>query len=287
VRKTVHSLISPYLQDRKLRKELCAQRVRDTRSALTGFATHCGGRPIENISVQVVESWLAKQSELAPATIRGRLSTVRTFFRWCIRRGHCRRNPAAETRGPRQPRAVPRALPHPSIAALLAACPDARGRLMVLLMVQQGLRCCEISRLSFGDVDRINMTLRIEGKGHHERILPLLEPVAEAIDCYLAEYPAHAGPLVRSYRKCARRLEPDSISKLVAGWCWDAGIKLAARDGVSAHAGRHTCATDMLRQGAHVRDVQQAMGHAHIATTEIYLPLVVHGLAAAMGGRTY
>jgi site-specific recombinase XerD len=68
---------------------------------------------------------------------------------------------------------------------------------------------------------------------------------------------------------------------------WDAGIKRKARDGISAHAGRHTCATDMLRAGAHLRDVQAALGHRHLHTTEIYLPYLVNTLSEAMGGRTY
>lgn len=285
--RTVSSYIAPYLQERKQRRELCPQRVRDTRSILTGFATHCGDRSLDSLSVALVEKWLAKLHHHAPATVRGRLSTVRTFLSWCVRRGYCKSNPASEIRGPRQPRAVPRALPAPSISALLGACPDARGRLILQLMVQQGLRCCEVSRLDVGDVDRLNETLRIVGKGGHERILPLLEPVSEALDAYLAQHPAHAGPLVRSYRKCGMRLQADTISGLVSRWCWDAGIKRAPRDGVSAHAGRHTCATDMLRQGAHLRDCQAALGHAHLHTTEIYLPLVVNGLREAMSGRSY
>ncbi len=67
----------------------------------------------------------------------------------------------------------------------------------------------------------------------------------------------------------------------------EAGIKRWSRDGISAHALRHTAATDMLRARAHLRDVQHALGHAHLATTEIYLPLVVHDLREAMGGRRY
>ncbi len=66
-----------------------------------------------------------------------------------------------------------------------------------------------------------------------------------------------------------------------------AGIKAGPGDGVSAHVLRHTACVDMLRAGAHLRDVQTAMGHAKLETTAWYLPMVIHGLRNAMGGRWY
>lgn len=128
--------------------------------------------------------------------------------------------------------------------------------------------------------------MRIVGKGGHERVLPLLDETALALHSYLMEHPCAAGPLVRSYTR-RQSLSAGSISRLVSGWMLEAGVKLAPRDGVSAHSNRHTMATDMLLSGAHLRDVQAALGHAHLATTESYIPLVVHGLEAAMAGRSY
>jgi site-specific recombinase XerD len=74
---------------------------------------------------------------------------------------------------------------------------------------------------------------------------------------------------------------------MVGGWIGDAGLKRRAGDGISAHALRHRAATDMLRAGAHLRDVQAALGHVSIATTQPYLPTVVGDLRTAMGGRRY
>ena len=115
-------------------------------------------------------------------------------------------------------------------------------------MVQQGLRCCEVARLQLGDLDRVNGLMLIVGKGGHERVLPIIEETAEAVDAYLTEYPAFAGPLVRSYSDPHRGLASATITKLVRVWVGDAGIKRARHDGVSAHAFRHTAATDMLRE---------------------------------------
>lgn len=284
---TVGQLISPFVKDRTARGLYCRETARTARGNLYRFARFMGERRVKNIGSSHIESWLASLEKLAPATRRSYLSTVRTFFSWAVRRGYCKRNPAHEVEAPRQPRSVPRALPQAAIASVLDHCPDARGRLIVTLMVQQGLRCVEIHRLTMGDLDWNYDTMRIVGKGHHERVLPIVDETRGALDEYLREHPASAGPLIRSYVQQHRPLTADVISHLVIGWMYEAGIKRRARDGVSGHAGRHTCATDMLRGGAHVRDVQAALGHRHLTTTEIYLPLLVHGLSEAMSGRSY
>lgn len=284
---TFTDLIAPYVRDHHATGSFNALSARRARNVLFAFADHVGKRQVRNIGAAHVESWLASIEHLSPATRRVYLSTVRQMFVWTIRRGYCKRNPASEIRGPKQPRSIPRALPANSVAKVLDSCPDARARLIIILMCQQGLRCCEVSRLTLGDIDRINGTMRIVGKGDHERLLPVMVETREALDDYLLEQPASAGPLVRSYRQPHRSLVPSTISQMVAAWMYDAEVKRGPHDGVGAHAGRHTMATDLLKGGAHIRDVQAALGHRFIATTEIYLPYLVNGLAVAMEGRTY
>lgn len=284
---TIAEVVPGYLKDRKQQGVYVADRARSARSILNLFADHVGQRRLKNIGPSHIESWLGSMEHLAPATRRDRLSTVRALFAWCIRKGYAKRNPAAEVRGPKQPRTLPRALPADAIASVFQHCPDARARLIVSLMVQEGLRCCSVARLTLGDIDWNSHTMRVVGKGQHEQLLPITDETWQALDDYLTETPAAGGPLIRSYRQCHRALQADTISGMVAEWMWAAGIKRKPRDGVSAHACRHTAATDMLRGGAHIRDVQAVLGHRSIQNTEIYLPLVVEGLGQAMAGRTY
>lgn len=260
--------------------------IANLRWALDSFAVAMGDRPIERVGASDIERWLERCGDYSPASRRALLSTVRGFLRWCERRKYVRHNPATDLKGPRQPRTLPRALSGGAASKVLASCPDARARLIWILMVQQGLRCVEISRLQFGDVDRFHGTLRVTGKGGHERVLPLMDETIGSLVEYLGEHPCVAGPLIRSYTS-RRALGPGTISRLVSGWMVDSTVKSAPRDGVSAHCGRHTCASDMLLNDAHLRDVQAALGHAHISSTERYLPLVVKGLNEAMGGRSY
>ncbi len=284
---TVGQLIAPYLQDRLARGIYNRGTARTARNNLHRFAQFIGQRKLQNISANHIENWLISLENLAIATRRGYLSAVRSLFSWAVRKGYCKRNPAAQVDAPKEPRRVPRALPQASIGQVLEHCPDTRAVLIVTLMVQQGLRCIEIARLTMGDLDFTHHTMRIVGKGSHERILPIMDETVSAIDRYLTDHPASAGPLVRSYVQPHRPLSAEAISALTIRWMYAAGVKKRARDGVGGHAGRHTCATDMLRRGAHLRDVQAALGHAHLQTTETYLPHVVHGLSEAMGGRKY
>lgn len=271
-------LAEEYVRHRQLAGEITALTARNDRCALRQFAAAGADGP----------AWAESLDGLAPATRRRRFSTVKGFCRWAVVSGHMAADPLVGLRPPRQPRAVPRALPADDVGRLIASCPDERARLIVVWMVQLGLRCVEMARVELGDIDRAERLVRIRGKGGHQRILPLVSEAADALAAYLAaETPAGAGPLIRSRIAPHKGLDADTISGMVAEWMWAAGIKRRRRDGISAHALRHTAATDMLRAGAHLRDVQAALGHAHLVTTEVYLPLVVHGLAAAMEGRRY
>jgi site-specific recombinase XerD len=280
-------LVDPYVSGRLRRHEITALTARNDRAILRQFASALGPLPAERLQPRHIHHWLETIEALAPATRRRRFSTVRTFCHHLVTEKRLARDPTVGMHGPRQPRTVPRALAAEVVAATLDACPDARARLIVTLMVQLGLRCCEVAALEQGDVDRARGLVRVRGKGDHERILPLVEEARIVLDEYQRVYPATAGPLVRSHLHPQRGLDPDTISGLVVVWMTAAGVKQKPRDGVSAHALRHTAATDMLRAGAHLRDVQRALGHAHLITTEVYLPYVVRGLERAMAGRQY
>lgn len=279
-------LINTYTLSLKARG-LTASHRENVRNGLNSFAQFIGNRPIENIGAADLERWMESLDNVAVSTRVQRLSTVRCFLRWCERRKHVRRNVANDIRGPKLPRRLPRALVTGAPAKLLASLPDTRAVFIVTAMLQQGLRAIELSRLEVSDVDRYHGTMRIVGKGGHERVLPLLPETLFALDDYIGEHPVSSGALVRSYMRPRCALHPSTISHLVSLWMREAGVKSAPRDGVSGHCCRHTCLSDMLLSGAHLRDVQAAAGHAHLATTEIYLPTLVDGLAVAMGGRSY
>lgn len=284
----VGRLAAVYVADRLRCGEINALTARNVISVLERFVSVVGpGLAPSELEQEHVEEWLATRGHLAPATRRRQLSDVKGFCGWLARRRYVAVDPSAEVSRVRLPRYIPRALATPHVRDLLRHCPDARGRLIVLLMVEEGLRCCEVAAIQLHDINFHDRSVRISGKGGHERLLPITDETWNALGTYLSDRPATSGPLVRSYRETWAGLRPDTVSRMVSTWLGEARVKHRPRDGVSAHALRHTSATDMLRSGAHLRDVQAVLGHASLSTTQRYLPTVVHDLREAMGGRSY
>lgn len=278
--------ILTYLAEGRRRGQFAATTVTSYRSILHMLARACSDPPVDKLTRRHIAKWY-RGLDCSPATTRHRLSVVQTFCAWLTAEGYVRRDPSIGFKPPKQPRHQPRAMPRSDVALLLGACPDARARLVVLLMAQMGLRCCEVARAQVGDVDLMDDLMLVRGKGDQQRVVPIPQEARRALDAYLVEHPAVAGPLVRSYHDPSRGLAPGYIGDRLRLWMRAAGIKHQARDGRSAHALRHTCATDVLRAGADVRQVQALLGHASLQTTQRYLGWSVEGLRGVVEGRSY
>jgi integrase/recombinase XerC len=232
-------------------------------------------------------SWLGTL-RLAPASRRSYLSSARVFLAWCVSEGHLGEDPSIGVAKVREPRREPRALPGRAVRALFDVLPDTRARAIVALMVGCGLRCCEVARLQMADWDRDEGTIEVRGKADNERILPLPGEVESMLELYLADRGAQGGPLILSQRDPGLGLSPTALSKLVSKWMAAAGVKRQNYDGRSAHALRHTCASDVFEGSRDLRAVQEMLGHQNLATTAIYLRRAdLRRLRVAMEGRRY
>lgn len=242
------------------------------RCQLESFAYLVGpSLSVSRVTVRHVDKWMSRKP-WSPATARTNLGTLRGWFEWMIQRGYILKNPALGYQRPRVPRRIPRELSIEDVQALFAVLPDARARLVTSLMVTEGLRLCEVTNLEPADVDTTRRVIHItRGKGGHERFVALSPDTASFLNAYLREYPRFPGQkLICSYRDTADGITAHYLCQIVTRWMWDAGIKTSARDGRSAHALRHTAAGAWLDDGADLRDVQEALGHANLATTSIY-----------------
>jgi integrase len=180
-------------------------------------------------------------------------------------------------------------MPPDAVGALLEVCPDARGRAIVWLMIGMALRCCEVERLQVYDWDTSSATMHIRGKRNDERILPVPGAVSDALGAYLKEHPPFGdGPIIRTYRRPNQPLRADTLSGMVSSWMEAAGLKRGPRDGVSAHALRHTCASLAFERTKDIRVAQELLGHVNLAVTSRYIrPVGVEALRDALARRTY
>lgn len=278
-------LVDAYVRGRVRRGEIVTLTARNHWTVLMQFAEQAPDP--EKVTRRQVQKWQEAYEHLAQSTKRNRLTVVRAFCRWLFDEGHCPRDACKGVRPLKEPRRLPRALPPEQVTAIIEACPDLRARLAVVLMVQEGLRRGEVARLEVGDFDLRNRLLRVLGKGGHQRMLHVTDETYRTLMRYLVETGTVAGPLLRSNNPPHKGLHPDTVSAIVRKAMESAGVKQAPRDGVSPHALRHSALTDMLRAGAHIRDVQAVAGHSALSVTETYLPLMVGTLEEAMEGRTY
>lgn len=280
--------ITRYLANRVDLNRMSRTTAHDARYTLGHFADTFGNRPLNQLNTAFVERWLATIGHLSPATRRNYLSRVRGFCGWLVVRNLIKTNPCDAIEPIRQPRRVSRALPEDDIAALLAVVPDLRAQVIVWLMVGCGLRCIEVSRLGVHDYDRRLEQVTVTGKRDNERVVPVPSEVARVLGRYLAAERLTSGALIRNRVHPARGVTAQTLSIYMRRWMYDAGVKSRPWDGTSAHALRHTAATDVYDRCGNLRVVQEMLGHSLASTTSRYLGTAdLSAVRAAMEGRPY
>lgn len=227
------------------------------------------------VTPQVARRYVATMDRrYARSSVSRRLSALRTFYKYLYREGMVSRNPLVLVGTPKQPRRLPKFLTPHEVAALLAA-PDVttpiglRDRALLEVLYATGLRVGELTSLRRGDLPSSD-EIRIMGKGRRERIVLLTGAAQDALRRYVNE----ARPSL------ARHRVVDAVFLNARGGpLSDRGVrvivdrhirKVAFDRRISPHALRHTFATHLLDGGADLRSVQELLGHASLATTQIY-----------------
>jgi integrase/recombinase XerD len=240
---------------------------------LAGFL----GRSPAKADADDIRGWLAdlRSRGLAPASIARRGAAARSFYRHLVLIGEREDNPAAEVDLPRRRGRLPRSLSPREIERLIEAAQGVtprslRDRALVELLYGAGLRVGEAVALDRGRVDLDNRVVRCLGKGDKERIVPLGRQATDALRRYLSRGRPHLD----------RRRRPELFLNAQGGALTRAGAflilrRLAGKAGleparVHPHLLRHSFATHLLEGGADLRSVQEMLGHADLATTELY-----------------
>ncbi len=261
----------------------------DVRSLLEHAARSAISTPAA-LDIGVLRRWLASQygTGHARATLARRAAAARTFTAWASARGWLSQDPGLLLGTSRTRRRLPQVARQDQIAAVLAA-PDRRGgaamalrdTAIMELLYASGIRVSELCGLDIDDLDEGRRTVRVLGKGGRERTVPVGVPALRAV----AEWKRAGRPAVAVARSGhalflgvrGARLDPRTARRVVHA-------RLAAVPGVpdsGPHGLRHAAATHLLEGGADLRSVQEILGHASLASTQIYTHVSVERLTAA------
>ncbi len=238
---------------------------------------------IRSANPELIRSFLTHlgTQQYSAATMARKIATLRSFFKWGEKRGHCALNPMTSIRTPRQAKRLPKAITIDQVERLLAAPGDAdmlgrRDRAMLETLYSTGIRVSELVGLNSEDIDLAGESLRVRGKGKKERIVPLGSHAVGAIKRYIdmlrtdpkfSNGTPAAGPLF--VNKHGGRLSSRSVRRKLDKYLKQVGLDPS----ISPHTLRHSFATHLLDNGADLRTVQEMLGHQSLSTTQVYTHL--------------
>lgn len=288
-------LIAQYLAGLAHTRRLSDHTLRSYAHELDRLVQLANGRPLASLTAIDMRGAVAKAHAggLSARSIAHRLSAWRAFYRWLAERVDMAANPVAAVRAPKQPKRLPKALSVDDAAALMEASPaqtaeGLRDHAILELFYSSGLRLSELVGLDavFADADGyrsagwLNMQaaeVTVLGKGQRRRTVPVGSKAMQALAAWLAVrgqfVKADPHPLFLSVR--GARMSPNVVRERVKRAALRAGIPA----NVHPHVLRHSFATHVLQSSGDLRAVQELLGHASVAATQIYTSLDFQHLA--------
>ncbi len=266
-----HEQLDLYLEQHLVLRGLSEHTHDAYRRDISSFLDFCDRMGIDTLGAidrKVVRRWVAHLDTrgYARTSIARKVSTVRSFFGFCVKRGVVDANPAIGVNTARPARPLPHALPARTVAEAIESIdgddPESiRDRALLELLYSTGLRVSEAAALATSDIDRDLVT--VTGKGDRQRVVPVGRPARRALDRWLED----------GRPSLARPVAEGALFVGVRGGALDTrGIRriLDRRMASFPHALRHSFATHLLEGGADLRTVQELLGHVDLSTTQIY-----------------
>ena len=278
-----------------LERDLTPHTVRAYLSDLSDLFDHLGRMGVTDIArldLTMLRSWLAKQQALGKArtTMARRAAAVRVFTAWASKVGLLATDPGALLANPKARRTLPAVLDVDDVRALLDAAQERglggdpvgiRDIAVLELLYASGIRVGELVALDVDDLDTARRVVRVFGKGRKERVAPYGVPAAVAMRRWLEEGRRHlvrpgSGPALFLGSR-GGRLDQRAVRTLVH----DRLAEVPGAPDTGPHGLRHSAATHLLEGGADLRSVQEILGHASLATTQLYTHVTTERLRSA------
>ena len=253
--------------------------------ALAAWATEQGGDDPVALHTEQLRAFIAAEHRrgLSPKSLQRRLSACRSFYQWLLKHGRIAASPAAGIRAPKAPRKLPQVLDVDEAVQLVELPTDAplgvRDRAILELFYSSGLRLSELCALRWRDLDLADGLVTVLGKGSKQRSVPVGSHARKALDDWRRESQGQPDAPVFPGRGGAT-ITPRAVQIRLR--------QLAQRQGlfkrVHPHLLRHSFASHVLESSGDLRGVQELLGHADIATTQIYTHLDYQHLAKVYDG---
>lgn len=274
-----------YLKRRDLSPHTISAYKRDLRS----LALHLEEKGVDNwpgVSSHQLRSYVTSEHRAGKSgkTLQRRLSSVRSFYNFLAAEGLVKTNPALEFSAPKSAKTLPVTLDTDQVSRLLEIHTtdwhDLRDRAMLELFYSSGLRLSELVGADTDSADLIDRTIRVLGKGNKERVIPIGSKAIEAIRTWLkvrANVPKGKVDDEKALflSEQGKRISARNVQSRVRTWC----TKLGISGRVHPHTLRHSFASHLLESSQDLRAVQEMLGHADIATTQVYTHLDFQHLA--------
>lgn len=277
------ALITQYEEHLALVRNLADNSIRGYVTDLESFLKHMekmGIVEFNQLEIEHIRSWLANLAStgVARATLTRRIVSIRAFTNWAAANGWLTSDLGANLAIPKPQKVLPEILNQQEAATVLKALevksveqPTAinlRDLALVEVLYGSGIRVSELCGLNLADVDRSRNTLNVIGKGNNQRVVPIGGPAIRAIDKYVdsarAEFANELSNEALFLGSRGKRIDQRSVREVVYEAMKAVGAKLGP------HSLRHSAATHLLEGGADLRTVQEILGHASLATTQIY-----------------
>ncbi len=231
------------------------------------------------IDTDTLREFLANLStkNYSKSTTARKIATLRSFYKFLVKRGHTEKNPVTSIRTPKQEKKLPKFLTYEDIKRLLDAPASnhwlgVRDRAIMEALYSTGLRVSELVNLNMDDVDFLSEVLHVRGKGKKERIAPIGSAALRSIQSYLeyrnkrAMNNSNFDTRILFVNKHGKKLSTRSVRRKMDKYLEMAGLDKT----ISPHTLRHSFATHMLNNGADLRSVQELLGHQSLSTTQVY-----------------
>ncbi|MFZ9010527.1 MAG: tyrosine recombinase XerC [Anaerohalosphaeraceae bacterium] len=229
--------------------------------------------------VNTIRRYMAELGEnhYSKSTTARKLATLRSFYKFLVKRDHVSSNPVVSIKTPKQDKKLPKFLEYEEVVRLLNTppantCLGARDRAILEVLYSTGMRVSELVSLNMDDVDFLSEVIHIRGKGKKERICPIGSSALQSIQNYIEfrnrrmANDSNFDSRVLFANKHGQRLSTRSVRRKMDKYLVEAGLDPA----ISPHTLRHSFATHMLNNGADLRSVQELLGHQSLSTTQIY-----------------